>query len=48
MTKIILFLSITFFSWIGWWLGEYIGFMTAYLASFIGSLFGGRRVNFTA
>jgi len=48
MNKIIIMLSITFFSWIGWWMGENIGVMTAYLLSFIGSLFGvyvGVRIN---
>ena len=48
MKKIILLLSITIFSSIGWWVGEHVGFMTAYMISFVGSLFGvyvGVRLN---
>jgi len=41
MKKIVLFISITIFGWIGWWLGAHIGIMTAYLISFVGSLLGG-------
>jgi hypothetical protein len=40
MKKIILLLSITLFSWLGWWLGAYIGIMTAWLLGFAGSLLG--------
>jgi hypothetical protein len=40
MKTIILLLSISFFSWIGWWLGGHIGLMTGYLAGFVGSLVG--------
>jgi len=40
MKKLVLLISITLFSWIGWWLGAHIGIMTAYLISFVGSLFG--------
>ena len=40
MKKIILFVSITLFGWIGWRLGESFGLMTAYLVSMAGSLLG--------
>jgi len=48
MKKLILLITITIFSWIGWWAGEHMGIMTAYVISFIGSLFGvyvGVRIN---
>ena len=48
MKKLVLMLSVTLFSWIGWMLGERFGMTTAYLLSFIGSLVGviiGCRVN---
>jgi len=48
MKKIIILLSVTLFSWLGWMLGEHFGAITAYLFSFIGSLIGviiGCRVN---
>lgn len=42
MKKIILLLSITLFSWLGWEMGARLGgsLMTSYLLSFVGSLFG--------
>lgn len=40
MEKIILILTITLFSWLGWKLGDSYGLMTAYWLSFIGSLAG--------
>ncbi len=40
MKKIILFLSISFFGWVGWRLGQGAGIMTAYLLSVVGSLLG--------
>ena len=40
MKKLILFISITIFGWMGWWLGEHVGLMTAYIVSVVGSLFG--------
>ncbi len=40
MKKIILFLSISAFGWIGWRLGQGAGIMTAYLVSMAGSLLG--------
>lgn len=40
MKKIILFISIILFSWIGWLLGARFGIMTGYWASFVGSLAG--------
>ena len=40
MKKILLLLSITLFSWLGWWLGAFVGIMTAWLLGFIGSLLG--------
>lgn len=40
MKKLVIFISVTLFSWIGWWLGNRIGMTTAYLLSFIGSLVG--------
>lgn len=40
MKKIILFLSISVFGWVGWWLGARFGIMTAYLISMATSLLG--------
>lgn len=42
MKKIVLLLSITIFSWLGWEMGARFGggMMTSYLLSFVGSLFG--------
>jgi len=40
MKKLIIFISVTLFSWIGWWLGARFGQMTGYFLSFIGSLVG--------
>lgn len=40
MRKIVMLLSVTLFSWLGWMLGEEIGMMTAYMLSFVGSLVG--------
>lgn len=40
MKKIVLFISISLFGYIGWWLGEYAGLMAAYLVSMVGSLLG--------
>ncbi len=40
MKKIILFISVTLFSSLGWWLGGRFGMMTGYWASFVGSLVG--------
>jgi len=40
MKKIVLFISITLFGYIGWWIGENVGLMTAYLVSMGGSLVG--------
>jgi hypothetical protein len=40
MKKIILLISITLFSWIGWMICARFGIMTAYIASFVGSLIG--------
>jgi uncharacterized membrane protein SpoIIM required for sporulation len=40
MKKIILFISISLFGYIGWWLGANFGIMTAYLLSLAGSLVG--------
>lgn len=40
MKKIILLISITFFSWIGWWICARFGIMTAYMASVAGGLVG--------
>lgn len=48
MKKIVLFLSITLFSWIGWMMGDRFGIMTAYFTSVAGSLVGvyvGCRIN---
>lgn len=48
MKKIVLFLSVTLFGWLGWMLGDRFGLMTAYFASVVGSLVGvylGCRVN---
>ena len=48
MKKIILFISISLFSWIGWWLGEPVGIMTGYFASVVGSgvgVFAGVKFN---
>lgn len=40
MRKILMIVSITLCSWLGWMLGEELGVMTAYLLSFVGSLSG--------
>ncbi|GBE13651.1 hypothetical protein BMS3Bbin14_00837 [bacterium BMS3Bbin14] len=40
MKKLVIFISITLFSSIGWWLGYRIGMTTGYLLSFVGSLVG--------
>ncbi|MDF1577123.1 MAG: hypothetical protein RQ753_04940 [Desulfurivibrionaceae bacterium] len=42
MRKIILLLSVTLFSWLGWEIGARLGggLMTSYLLSIVGSLFG--------
>lgn len=40
MKKIILFISITVFSWLGWWMCASFGLMTGYFASVIGGLVG--------
>ncbi len=40
MKKLVIFISVTLFSWIGWWLGDRIGMTTGYLLSFVGSLVG--------
>ena len=48
MKKLILLLSISIFSWIGWEMGKRFGVMTAYWISFVGSLIGvyiGCRIN---
>jgi hypothetical protein len=48
MKKIVLFLSITLLSGIGWELGDHFGLMTAYFTSVVGSLVGvyvGCRIN---
>lgn len=48
MKKLVLLLSITLFSWVGWKLGDRFGIMTAYFSSVIGSLVGvwvGCRIN---
>ena len=48
MKKLVLLLSITLFSWIGWSMGERFGLMTAYVVSVVGSLVGvyiGCRIN---
>jgi len=40
MKKLVLFLSISICSWLGWKLGSSFGIMTAYWISFVGSLLG--------
>lgn len=40
MRKIVMLLSVTAVSWVGWLMGEPFGLMTAYLCSFVGSLGG--------
>ncbi len=40
MRKIVMMVSVTLFSWLGWWLGEDIGLMTAFMLSSVASLFG--------
>ncbi len=40
MKTLLLLLSVSVCSWIGWWLGARFGLMTGYLLSFIGSLAG--------
>lgn len=40
MKKLILFLAITLFGWVGWKLGDSFGIMTAYMMSFAGSIAG--------
>ena len=40
MRKIVMMVSVTLFSWLGWMLGEDIGMMTAYILSSVGSLIG--------
>lgn len=48
MKKLVLLLSITLFSWLGWILGDGFGLMTAYFTSVAGSLVGvyvGCRIN---
>lgn len=40
MRKIVMIVSVTLCSWLGWWLGEEIGVMTGYWLSFLGSLVG--------
>lgn len=48
MKKLVLFLCITAFGWIGWKLADGFGLMTAYFASVAGSLLGvyvGCRIN---
>ena len=40
MKKLVLFLCITIFSWLGWMLGDRFGLMTAYFMSVGGSLVG--------
>ena len=38
MSKLLIFLGMTFGGWFGWWLGERVGFTTAFVASGIGSM----------
>jgi hypothetical protein len=48
MKKLVLFIAVTIFSWIGWVLGDHFGLMTAYFTSVAGSLVGvviGVRIN---
>ena len=48
MNKLLIFISVTILSSVGWWLGAYVGIMTAYTLSGVGSLAGvyvGWRIN---
>ena len=48
MKKLVIFLCISIFGWIGWRLGDHFGLMTAYVISLVGSLAGvylGCRIN---
>lgn len=40
MKKILIFIFLSVFGWLGWMLGEKIGVMTAYFFSLIGSAIG--------
>ena len=40
MKKILMFIFLSVFGWLGWMLGEKIGVMTAYFFSLIGSAAG--------
>ena len=48
MNKLLIFIGMTVFSWLGWWLGEQFNFLTAFILSGIGSIVGvyvGWRIN---
>jgi len=40
MQKLLIFLGMTVFGWVGWWLGAKVSFMTAFLVSGVGSMIG--------
>jgi hypothetical protein len=40
MYKMLIFLGMTVFSWIGWWIGERYSITTAFVLSGIGSIIG--------
>jgi hypothetical protein len=40
MKTMVMIISVTLFSWLGWWLAEGAGLMVAYSASVVGSLIG--------
>jgi hypothetical protein len=48
MNKLLIFLGMTVFGWIGWWIGDKFGFMTAFILSGLASMVGvyvGWRIN---
>ena len=48
MSKLLIFVGMTIFGWVGWWIGAYVGFMTAFMLSGVGSIVGvyvGWRIN---
>ncbi len=48
MNRLLIFIGMTIFGWVGWWIGAKVGFWTAFMLSGIGSIVGvyvGWRIN---
>ena len=36
MNRLLIFIGMTIFGWVGWWIGAKVGFMTAFVLSMVG------------